>query len=486
MCCWWGWRVWCGGGGDGGLEREGSERLGGCAESWVVAWRGESLLAMLKNASFFLALRYLRPKRSFVSVITMISVCGVMLGVAVMVIVMSIFKGWQVEFRQMLLGFEPHVMIRQQALPMEGVEGEGEQAEVTNWRAVLALAEKAPGVVAALPMALGTVVLDAGEEMEGMQVMGLRGEGEVGLVERLKKHLKEGEFDLEGDHVILTDKMAARVGLKLGDTVTVNALQNVQRMVGVLQELEEKEDGQEKDEAYEEAFILGEDLTVVGILRGDTAGERGYVPLHVAQSLFDLEDGISGINLELADPEKSPEVEQWLWQSPELPADWEVSTWQEGAAYMLQMVENQQSLLYFLLLFIVFVAAICVMNTTITVTVQKRREIGILTALGARGGQIIGIFLVQALVVALLGVGLGIALGAVVLAYRNDAREWVAELTGRDFFPQDIYFLSSIPSKIVLGDLISICGMALGLCVLAALIPAWVAARVDPAVALRD
>jgi lipoprotein-releasing system permease protein len=81
---------------------------------------------------------------------------------------------------------------------------------------------------------------------------------------------------------------------------------------------------------------------------------------------------------------------------------------------------------------------------------------------------------------------LGIALGAVVLAYRNDAREWVAEWTGRDFFPQDIYFLSSIPSKIVVADLVSICGMALGMCLLAALIPAWVAARVDPAVALRD
>lgn len=435
---------------------------------------------MPKNAPLFLALRYLRPKRSFVSVITMISICGVMLGVAVMVIVMSIFKGWQVEFRQLLLGFEPHVLISQQSGSLQ----EGEEA--SNWRDVLALAEKTPGVTSALPVALGTVVLDAGDELQGMLVMGLRADAEFGLVERLKKHLKEGEFDLEGDHVILTDKMAARVGLKLGDTVTVNALQNVQRMVGVLQQVEGQEAGEEKDAAYEDAFILGEDLTVVGILRGDTAGERGYVPLHVAQSLFDLEDAITGINLELADPEQSPMVEQWLWESPELPYDWQVSTWQEGAAYQLQSVENQQSLLYFLLLFIVFVAAICVMNTTITVTVQKRREIGILTALGTRGGQIIGIFLVQAVIVALVGVGLGIALGALVLAYRNDAREWVAELTGRDFFPQDIYFLSSIPSKIVLVDLVSICGMALGLCVLAALIPAWVAARVDPAVALRD
>jgi len=445
-----------------------------------VAWSALLSLAMPKNASLFLALRYLRPRRSFVSVITMISICGVMLGVAVMVIVMSIFKGWQVEFRQLMLGFEPHILISQESGPPE------EGVEASNWRDVLALAERAPGVTSALPVALGTVVLDAGAELEGMAVMGLRADAEVGLVERLKKHLKEGEFDLEGDHLIITDKMAAKVGLKLGDTVTVNSVQNIRQMVSVLEEVEEQEAGEAKDAAYEEAFILGEDLTVVGILRGDTAGDRGYLPLHVAQSLFDLEDAITGINLELADPEQSPAVEQWLWESPDLPYDWHVRSWQEGAAYQLQSVENQQSLLYFLLLFIVFVAAICVMNTTITVTVQKRREIGILTALGTRGGQIIGIFLVQAVIVAVVGVGLGIALGAVVLAYRNDAREWVAELTGRDFFPQDIYFLSSIPSKIVVADLVSICGMALGLCVLAALIPAWVAARVDPAVALRD
>ena len=221
-------------------------------------------------------------------------------------------------------------------------------------------------------------------------------------------------------------------------------------------------------------------------MRGDTAGDRGYLPLHLAQELFGLEDRVTGINLELTHPEAAPEVAMALEMSEELPGDWYAGTWQDGAAQMLQSVENQQSLLYFLLLFIILVAAICVMNTTITVTVQKRREIGILTALGTRRGQVVGIFLTQALMVAVLGVGLGVALGAVVLAYRNDARTWIAEMTGRDFFPQEIYFLSSIPSKMVAADLVSICGMALVLCVLAALIPAWVAARVDPAVALRD
>jgi lipoprotein-releasing system permease protein len=433
---------------------------------------------MPPNASLFLGLRYLRPRRSFVSVITLISICGVMLGVAVMVVVMSIFKGWQVEFRQLLLGFEPHVTLSQDA-PFEG-------QEASDWRAVLAWAEKQSGVTSATPVAQGIVVLDAGGELEPMEVMGFRSDSAAGLMERLKKHLVDGEFNLEEDNILLTDKMAKTLGVKVGDVVTVNSSRNIQHMVNSLEALEEEKDEAVKDAAYEEAYVIGSDLTVVGLLRGDTAGERGYVPLHLAQELFGLEDRVSAINLELADAEAAPLVAQALERSEQLPPDWYPGTWVDGSAYQLQSVENQQSLLYFLLLFIVLVAASCVMNTTITVTVQKRREIGILTALGSRRGQVVGIFLTQALVVAVMGIGLGVALGAVVLAWRNDARAWIAELTGKDFFPQDIYFLSSIPSQMVAADLVSICGMALGLCVLAALIPAWVAARVDPAVALRD
>jgi lipoprotein-releasing system permease protein len=153
---------------------------------------------------------------------------------------------------------------------------------------------------------------------------------------------------------------------------------------------------------------------------------------------------------------------------------------------MLESVENQRTMMWFLLLFIMLVAAICVMNTTITVTVKKRREIGILTALGTRAWQIIAIFVSQAGIVALFGVVAGLAGGFFFLSIRNWLRDQIAALTGRDIFPQDIYFLSSIPAHTNLGDLLTICTTAVALCLMAALVPAWFAARVDPAVALRD
>jgi lipoprotein-releasing system permease protein len=439
---------------------------------------------MKRNVSLFLGFRHLRRRGTFVSAITLISVTGVMLGVAVMVMVMAIFKGWQVEFRQMLLGFEPHVILSHDYYEDQEVNPDDE--EESNWRQVLELAASAPGVTSAMPVVTGTVVVDSGGELEGMEIMGLMEDADDGIAARLVAHLKEGGFDLEGDHIVLTDRMAARLGVGLGDTVTVNSVRNLQHMVRALEEIEEETDESARDAAYEEAYSLGEDLMVAGILRADTAGGRGYMPLHLARSLFGLDDRVTAINLELADPEQAGEVERWLLTNEAFPMDWFTQIWQDRARHMLESVENQQSLLYFLLLFIVLVAAICVMNTTITVTVQKRREIGILTALGARQGQVMAVFLSQAFVVASAGVALGVGLGCLLLAWRNEARAWIAEWTGRDFFPQDIYFLSSIPAKVDGSDLVAVCGMALVLCLAAALIPSWVAARVDPAVALRD
>jgi lipoprotein-releasing system permease protein len=236
----------------------------------------------------------------------------------------------------------------------------------------------------------------------------------------------------------------------------------------------------------EEIVIIPKDLTVTAILRADTAGERCYTPLFIAQELFNLEGDVSGIEVELADPDQADRtVIAWL-DAPDWPVEWSPRTWTDIHGYTLQMVENQKSLLWFLLLFIILVAAFCVMNTTITVTMQKRREIGILTALGTRVGQVIAIFLNQAGIIALLGLVGGLAGGFTVLHFRNDLRQWIAEATGRDFFPQDIYFLSAIPAQVDALDLAAISGLAIVLCVLAAWIPAWVAARVDPAVALRE
>jgi lipoprotein-releasing system permease protein len=142
--------------------------------------------------------------------------------------------------------------------------------------------------------------------------------------------------------------------------------------------------------------------------------------------------------------------------------------------------------MYFILFFIVIVAAFCVMNTMITVTVQKRKEIGIMSALGSRLGQIMWVFLIQGMIVGAFGALSGFGLGALVVTFRNDIRRFIAEKFGHEIFDRDIYGFIEIPAKMDRTDLMIICVGAFLLCTLASLIPAFLAARTEPAEALRD
>lgn len=434
-------------------------------------------------APLFLAIRYLRPTRSFISVITVISMLGVVLGVGVLVTVMSVFKGWQIEFRKMLLGFEPHVMVMRLH---NGGEGGPEAPQASGWRELREKLAKDSRFLAATPVAEGNVVVENQGVLQGMPVLGLQPAPDNALIQKLTKHLKEGTFDLEDDNIVLTDQQAREVGAKIGDTIVVHAADSVRQFITDVREIPEDADDAKRAEKLDNVTILSKDLKLTGILRADTAGTRGYVPLHIAQEFFDLEGEVSGIELELPDPEAAEDLMERTYIDGTLPPQWGWRTWNQEHAVMLESVENQRVMMYFLLLFIMLVAAICVMNTTITVTVKKRREIGILTALGTRAWQIIAIFVAQAGFVAFIGVIGGILGGFAVLSVRNAFREWLASAFKLDLFPKDIYFLSEIPAHTDFADLSIICSTAVFLCLLAAVIPSFFAARVDPAVALRD
>ena len=432
----------------------------------------------MSSAPLFLALRYLRPTRSFISVITLISMLGVMLGVGVLVFVMSVFSGWQREFRQMLIGFEPHAMVQ----PMNSRD----HPAASQWREVRKALAAHPEVASAVPIAEGVVFVENESSLQGVRIIGMADEADNALLQKLKKHLKEGKFDLKGDSIVLSDKFAREIGAKIGDTLVVHAAESVDQFIQQVREIPEGTEEKKRAEALDNVTVLSKDLTLVATLRADTAGLRGYVPLHIAQEFFNLDSNISGIELELKDADNAEPILDAIYRSGGIPETWGWNTWVQEHGPMLESVENQRTMMWFILLFIMLVAAICVMNTTITVTVKKRREIGILTALGTRAWQIIAIFVSQAGIVALFGVVAGLGGGFFFLSIRNWLRDQIAALTGRDIFPQDIYFLSSIPAHTNLADLFTICTTAVALCLLAALVPAWFAARVDPAVALRD
>jgi lipoprotein-releasing system permease protein len=279
-----------------------------------------------------------------------------------------------------------------------------------------------------------------------VELLGLKEGADNALLTKLDRHRIAGTFDLKSDHIIITDRLAKKLKVKVGDVLSVLAGDTIRQMIRNLRAAEEEKDPTKAKAVRDEIVIVPQELTVTAILRADTAGERCYTPIHIAQELFNLEGDVSGIEVELSDPDLADRLANSWMNSELLPIDWRPRTWTDIHGYMLQTVENQKSLLYFLLFFIILVAAFCVMNTTITVTTQKRKEIGILTALGARAGQIIGIFLTQAGIVAMLGVLTGLASGFTILYFRNDLREFIAARTGRDFFPQESAYERTLPS----------------------------------------
>ncbi len=422
--------------------------------------------------SFFLALRYLRPKRTFVSVITIISLLGVMLGVAVPIIAISVMTGFNVALQKAILGFEPHVRV---------INGEVMQ----NWREVLPLVEKVPGVVAAAPYVQGPVLVEHDGRINPAVVRGIDVEQEQKLID-LKKFIK-GSLDMPIDSVIIGKELAAEIGAHIGDEVTIYAPGNIQ---GVVQEIRrEADDPKAKPKTLadlKDDVVIPAPLKVVGLINSGTNTFDStflLVTLEKAQELYSLKDGVHGIAVKTTDPYYVQPIQARI--DDVIGNDGYAVSWYDDNRERFEAIRVEKQVMFLLLSVTGLVAAFSIMNTLIIVTVQKTREIGIMKALGAKRAQIVWVFLSQGMLVGFLGTLLGLGLGLFLLHFRNNFRDWLNHTFGLSIFPPGIYEFDGIPAAVIPRDVLIICVGAFLLCTVAALIPAWLAARLDPVKALR-
>lgn len=430
-------------------------------------------LPMVNRASLFLALRYLRPKRSFVSVITAISILGVAVGVLMMVVVRAVMLGFEVDFRDTLVGAEPHVLVAK----------DSSAQNAPPWQEALKAARAQAGTVSAAPYAGGILYMARDDYQTGTQVFGLSREEGAANLSKLTRHLLDGSLDLPEDSIVISDYHAQQLGVRVGEEISVYASQNVNQAVRQYGVAEDQE-SEEKKKAILDAIKLNpQTLRVSGVLRSETGGYNGYVSLKTGQKLFQLGQEVTGIAMEIKDPQQAKEFAAGM--KPALPG-WTFTLWTDAGESRLAAMQNEQTMMKFVLLIIAVVAAFSVMNTTITVTTQKRREIGVLAALGSRPWQIVNVFLLQAIVVGVIGTLVGLIGSMIVLWLRNDIRSLLTLATGGQVHAVEGVFLSTIPAHIQPWDVTLTCLISVALCVVAGLIPAWFASRVEPAVALRD
>lgn len=394
------------------------------------------------------------PKRTFVSVITLISLAGVIIGVWALIVVISVMSGFDRELRGKLMGMHAHVTVTGGTIPRS--------EELTK----SLLTE--PRVKAASPFVMGLVLVEFNKRVATPYLKGIDPKREV-QVSKLGEYIRagRGELDLDGDKVIIGREMSAQNGIYIGDKITVYSPRNIEK---------------KGEEVY-----LPMELTVTGIFHsGMFEYDVGliFTSLETAQELYNLNGEVHGIELMTDDPfVGAKEVADRL--NRKLPAGLRAQTWAEQNQRILGAIQVEKTTMFFILLLLVVVAAFCIMSTLITSTVQKTREIGVLKALGASSGQISRLVLIQGFIVGVFGVTVGVGLGLITIHNLTPIQNFLSGVMGIEVFPRDIYNFAQIPAYLAFRDVLTITLSALAICTLGGLIPALWAAKLEPVEALR-
>ncbi len=414
-----------------------------------------------------LALRYLRPKRTFVSVITLISVLGVALGVAVLIIVISVMTGFDHDLREKILAFNPQIIVRLA------------NGTLHDYEPLMTLIASNQNVKAVAPYCLGRALVETQPETETGEARFdaplLRGIDPKleSKITSLPTNIIAGSFDVSNRGLLVGTTFASNMGLRVGDRLSVYGPEALKKM--------RKNQGKEG-----QTVEVAPDFEVRGIF---DVGYEEYnaqwiiTSVEDFQDLYVLDDSVHGLIVSLKDPNQATAVQLQL--EMKLGPQFEVITWMDENSALLGAVAVEKNVMFYILFFIMIVAALCILSALITFVVQKTREIGMLKALGATDLQVAGLFLSQSGFVGIVGDAAGYGLGRLAIAYRNEFLHFLRHTTGWELFPAKIYGFNELPALIVPRDLAIICGSALIICLLGGVIPAWRAGRLKPVEALR-
>lgn len=431
----------------------------------------------------FLALRYLRPKRTFVSVITLISVIGVTLGVAVLIIVISVMSGFDKQLRDKILGFNAHLRIMQW-----DSAGSGWPSPMAGWPKLLSAVSTNQSVKSVSPFVMGQVMVKTEPQtgnplVSAPWIRGIDLQYETNL-SVIKTNVIPSDFSLAGHNVLIGTEFADAMHLRLGDRLMVYSPSTLQRLES--NAVARAKDGSGKERKEGEETIVPPDFTVSGIF---DVGYYEYnanvilTSLENAQDLYELDDSVHGLMVTLKNADQAEAVRKQLYG--EIGHNYRITTWMQENSSILNALMVEKNVMFYLLFFIMIVAAFGIMNSLITFVVQKTREIGVMKALGAGRRQVLWLFLGQSLVVGVVGVVIGFGLGMLALGYRNEFLHFMNRLTHLELFPAQIYGFTELPALIMPMDILIICGSALVICVGAGIIPALAAVRLNPVEALR-
>ncbi|WP_397378210.1 lipoprotein-releasing ABC transporter permease subunit [Pseudomonas sp.] len=412
---------------------------------------------MFRPLSIFIGIRYTGAKRRnhFISFISMTSMIGLALGVLAMIVVLSVMNGFQKEMSTRILGMVPHASIA------------GTQP-LNDWQVVADAARQHPEVVAAVPFAELEGMLSVRGAMQPVQLHGIDPalEPQVSII---NQHMQKGRLsDLrEGDFgVVIGEITARRFQLGVGDKLALIVPELSSVPGGISPRMQR--------------------LNVVGIFKVGAELDSSLALIHVADAAYiqRMQPGqVQSVRLKLKDLYQAPQVAAQVVS--ELGQGYVSSDWTLTQGSLFSAMKMEKTMIGLLLLLIVAVAAFNIIATLIMVVADKGADIAILRTLGATPGQIMGIFMVQGTVIGVIGTLVGAVLGIFAALNVSQLVGWIERLSGQQVMSSDVYFISNLPSELLLSDVVLICGAAFTLSFLATVYPSWRAARIQPADALR-
>jgi lipoprotein-releasing system permease protein len=403
--------------------------------------------------------RYLRSahRRGFVSFVAVISVCGLTLGVATLIVVLSVMNGFERELRSRILAVTAHATL-------SGLSG-----SLADWRTLQQRVQRQSGVLAAVPYVESQAMLANGQVMTGATVRGVLPEEErraTGLAQRVIQGSLDDLHD-GGYGIILGTALARDLNVGVGGTVVVIAPQGTATPTGVVARMRR--------------------FRVVGLFSsGMYEFDRGLALTHMtdAARLFRLADAVTGLRLALADPLKAPAVARRVALSLG-GAGFYVSDWTEDHANFFRSIEITKTMMFVILSMLVAVAAFNIVATLVMIVKEKQSDIAILRTLGAGPRNVLATFAVQGVLIGLAGTLLGALLGKTIADHLETLVTGLERLLGTQFMDASVYYISDLPAYVEGLDVLKVCSVAFVLCALATIYPAWRAARTTPAEALR-
>jgi len=413
---------------------------------------------MFSAFEWMVAMRYLRARRQegFISVIAWFSLLGIALGVATLIIVMAVMNGFRQELLSRILGLNGHLSVY--GPPSVGL---------TDYDALADRVIKVRGVTGVNPMIEGQVMVTARGLARGAVVRGLR-PADVRARQILADNIRSGTLEaFDGDDAVLIGaRLAERLGIGVGDKVTLISPKGNVTVFGTVPRMR----------AYSIAAIFD-----IGMFEYDSGFV--FMPLAAAQSYFRMPDAVTTIEVFVEDPQRARRLAGGVIEA--VGGSGRIHDWQLANASFFNAIQVERNVMFLILTLIILVAAFNIISSLIMLVKDKGRDIAILRTMGATRGMVLRIFFLAGASVGVIGTFAGFALGLAFAENIETIRQWIQTLTGTELFAAEIYFLSQLPAEVDAGEVVAVMAMGLGLSFLATVYPAWRAARIEPAEALR-